>query len=162
MPDAISEETVVSFHYQLKNNDGDVLDASEKGEPMLYLHGASNIVPGLEKAMKDRKVGDTFDVKVPPEEGYGERVGEHAVVPRSQLPGDVELEPGMSLVAEGPNGQRFPLWIAKVEGDEVTLDPNHPLAGIELNFHVEIAAIRAATEEELAHGHPHGPGSHAH
>lgn len=162
MPDTVADQTVVSFSYELRSNDGKLLDASDEGAPMLYLHGASNIVPGLEKAMKDKKVGDKFDVKVAPEDGYGERVGNVAVVPRAELPSDVELVAGMRVVAEGPEGEMFPLWIAKVEGDEVTLDPNHPLAGEELNFSVEISEIRAATAEELEHGHPHGPGGHHH
>jgi FKBP-type peptidyl-prolyl cis-trans isomerase SlyD len=158
MSDVIAPEMVVSFHYKLTNNDGELLDSSPDGVPMPYLHGARNIVPGLEKEMVDKKVGDKFDVKVSPAEGYGERVEGDAVVPRTEFPADVEIKKGMSLVAEGPDGEAFPLWVTKISGDEVTVDPNHPLAGVELNFEVEIAAIRAATEEELAHGHPHGPG----
>ncbi len=162
MSDIIANETVVSFHYKLVDNDGKLLDASEDGEPMAYLHGAQNIVPGLEKAMTDRKVGDKFDVKVSAEEGYGERVDGDTVVNRSAFPEDAELEAGMSIVAEGPNGEMFPLWVAKVDGEDITLDPNHPLAGVELNFSVEVAEIRAATAEEIEHGHPHGPGGHHH
>lgn len=161
MSETVASEMVVSFHYKLHNNDGELLDSSD-AEPMPYLHGAENIVPGLEKAMVGKKVGDKFEVKVSAAEGYGERIDGSAVVPRSQLPADVELKPGMSMLAEGPEGQAFPLWIVKVSDEEVTVDPNHPLAGVELNFQVEIAAIRAATAEELEHGHPHGPGGHHH
>jgi FKBP-type peptidyl-prolyl cis-trans isomerase SlyD len=162
MSQTVAAEMVVFFHYTLHNNDGELLDATEAGEPMPYLHGAHNIVPGLEKAMKDKAVGDSFEIKVPAALGYGERVEGSAVVPRTEFPADIELEPGMSLMAEGPDGDPVPLWITEVDGDEVTVDPNHPLAGIELNFKVEITEIRAATEEELAHGHPHGPGGHDH
>jgi FKBP-type peptidyl-prolyl cis-trans isomerase SlyD len=162
MADLVAAEKVVSFHYTLRDKDGAVLDASEGGEPMSYLHGAENIVPGLEQAMSNKKVGDKFDVTVAPKDGYGERVEGHAVVPRSAFPDDVELEVGMRLVAEGEDGEAFPIWIAALAGDQVTIDPNHPLAGVELHFEVEIAAIRAATPEELEHGHPHGPGGHHH
>jgi FKBP-type peptidyl-prolyl cis-trans isomerase SlyD len=162
MTESVAADKVVFFHYTLHNDEGELLDASGDGTPMPYLHGAQNIVPGLEKAMHDRKVGDSFEVKVSAAEGYGERVEGNAVVPRSAFPAEVELEPGMSLLADGPDGQPVPLWITKVEGDEVTVDPNHPLAGVDLNFKVEIAEIRAATAEELEHGHPHAPGGHEH
>ncbi len=162
MSELVAPEKVVSFHYTLRNVKGDVIDASDAGDPMPYLHGASNIVPGLEKAMQDRKVGDKFEVKVSAAEGYGERVEGSALVPRSDFPDDMELEVGMSLVAEGPDGDAFPVWIADITDEGVTIDPNHPLAGEELHFEVEIAAIRAATAEELEHGHPHGPDGHHH
>ncbi len=153
---------VVSFHYKLRNNEGELLDASDDGAPMAYLHGAENIVPGLERAMLDRKVGDKFDVKVAAADGYGERVGESAVLPRSAFPPDMDLEPGMSFGAENEAGEVFPLWIVEATDEQVTVDPNHPLAGVDLNFEVEIAAIRDATAQEIAHGHPHGPGGHHH
>lgn len=160
MSEIVAPEMVVSFHYKLRNNDGELLDSSADAQPMPYLHGADNIVPGLENAMLNKKVGDKFDVKVSAEEGYGERVEGNAAVPRAEFPPDMELQSGMNIVAEGPDGQAFPMWIVSVSADEVIVDPNHPLAGTELNFEVEIAAIRAATAEEIAHGHPHGPGGH--
>ncbi len=162
MSDVVAPKMVVSFHYTLHNNAGALLDSSKKGVPMPYLHGADNIVPGLEKEMLDKKVGDKFKVKVSAADGYGERVDGNAVVPRSHLPDEVEPQPGMTLLAEGPDGEPFPLWIVEVGEEEVTVEPNHPLAGEELNFDVEIASIRAATEEELEHGHPHGEGGCAH
>lgn len=162
MSDTIGAKKVVSFHYTLRNDAGEVIDQSEEGEPMAYLVGAQNIVPGLEKAMLNRAVGDTFEVKVPAAEGYGERVDGSAKVPRTEFPEDVELQPGMSLLAEGPDGSAVPLWITHVGDEEVTVDPNHPLAGVDLHFEVEVAAIRAASDEELEHGHPHGPGGHHH
>jgi FKBP-type peptidyl-prolyl cis-trans isomerase SlyD len=158
----IADNMVVLFHYKLTNNDGEVLDASDDDEPMAYLHGADNIVPGLERAMLNRKVGDKFDVKVAPEEGYGERIDGDTVVPRDQFPPDAEFEEGMSVVAEGPDGETFPLWIKSIDTDTITLDPNHPFAGVELNFSVEITEVRAASEEEIEHGHPHGPDGHHH
>jgi FKBP-type peptidyl-prolyl cis-trans isomerase SlyD len=162
MADVVAPEMVVSFHYKLRNSEGELLDSSPDGTPMRYLHGASNIVPGLEKEMLNKKTGNKFTVKVPPAEGYGERVEGTAVVPRSQFPADADLKPGTSIVAESPDGDSYPLWIVSIAGDEVTLDPNHPLAGTELHFEVEIAGMFPATEEELAHGHPHGPGGHDH
>jgi FKBP-type peptidyl-prolyl cis-trans isomerase SlyD len=162
MSDVVAPEKVVSFHYTLHDNEGDLLDASEEGDPMPYLHGASNIVPGLEKEMLNKKVGDKFKVKVSAEEGYGERIEGSIEVPRSDLPDDVEFEIGMSLVAEDPDGEAFPVWIVELTDAAVIVEPNHPLAGVELNFEVEITAIRAATKDELEHGHPHGPDGHHH
>jgi len=162
MADIVTDKTVVSFHYKLHNNDGELLDASEADEPMSCLIGAHNIVPGLDKALLDKKLGDKFEVKVPAAEGYGERIDAIVPVPRSNFPADVELAIGMSFMVESPDGDAFPLWIVKLSDDEVTADANHPLAGMDLNFDVEITAIRVATEEELAHGHPHGPGGHHH
>jgi FKBP-type peptidyl-prolyl cis-trans isomerase SlyD len=163
MIEVVAPELVVSFNYVLRDNDGEKLDSSPDGQPMLYLHGSQNIVPGLEKELLGKKVGDKLEVKVPAAEGYGERVADTETVPRADFPADMDLEPGISLMAEGPDGNAFPLWVVKVADDEVTVDPNHPLAGVELNFSVEITAIRAATKEELEHGHPHGPdGGHHH
>jgi FKBP-type peptidyl-prolyl cis-trans isomerase SlyD len=162
MPELVAADKVVSFHYTLRDKDGTVLDSSEKDEPMAYLHGADNIVPGLERAMVDKQVGDKFDVTVAPGDGYGERVDGQAVVPRTSFPSDVELEVGMRLFAEGDDGEGFPIWITALTDDQVSIDPNHPLAGVELHFAVEITAIRAATPDELEHGHPHGPDGHHH
>ncbi len=157
----IGEKKVVSFHYTLHDDKGELLDRSGEGEPMLYLHGASNIVPGLESEMEGKKVGDKFDVSVAPADGYGERQGEPMAVTRSKFPKEVELGEGAMIVAESEEGE-FPLWIVGISEDTVTVDPNHPLAAVDLRFAVEVAEIRDASEEELAHGHPHGPGGHHH
>lgn len=154
---------VVSIHYTLKDDDGEVVDSSSGGEPLDYLHGAGNIVPGLEAAMIGRVIGDKFKVTVAPADGYGEVVGGGPrPVPRTAFPDDVELEEGMQFFVRGPDGEPFPVWVAEVKDDQVLIDANHPLAGENLNFEVEVIAIRDATGEEVEHGHPHGPDGHHH
>lgn len=159
----VADKTVVTIHYTLKNSDGDVLDSSVGQDPLSYLHGAGNIVPGLERELTGKNVGDKVAVVVPPAEGYGERQGpEPQKVPLSSFPDDAELEAGMQIVASGPNGEMFPLWVVAVADEHALLDHNHPLADVTLHFDVEITDVRAATDEEVEHGHPHGPGGHHH
>ena len=159
----ITDGTVVQFHYTLTTDDGTVVDTSQGSTPLAYLHGAGNIVPGLERQMTSHVVGDKFTAVVPPEEGYGPRQEmPPQPVPRSQFPADMEIAPGMAFHAQGPNGEQIQVFVAGVEEDNVLVDINHPLAGATLNFEVEITDIRAASEEEIAHGHPHGPGGHDH
>ena len=160
---SIADGKVVHFHYTLKNQAGEVLDSSAGREPMPYLHGAGNIVPGLERQLAGLKVGDTVDATVEPEEGYG-TVDDNwpQQVPRDAFPGDIEIQAGMQFFAQSPDGGHFPVWIARVDDDSVWVDGNHPLAGETLYFAVEIVEIRDATAEEQAHGHPHGPDGHGH
>ena len=158
----ISAGKVVAFHYTLTDDDGDVIDSSDGREPLDYLHGAGNIVPGLERQLVGKTTGDRLDAIVPPSEGYGERTGAPQAVPRGALPPDLDPMPGMQLMAQGPDGQPFPLWIARVDDEQIWVDRNHPLAGVTLHFAVEIVSIRDASAEETAHGHPHGPGNHHH
>lgn len=161
-PQAAVDGTVVSIHYTLRDDDGDVIDSSVDAEPLDYLHGAGNIVPGLEAAMAGKAVGAKFQVTVPPADGYGERGPDPKPVPRSAFPDDMELELGTQLFVRGPDGEPFPVWIAGVSDEDVMLDQNHPLAGATLHFEVEVLSIRAATKDELEHGHPHGPDGHHH
>lgn len=157
----VRDGKVVSVHYTLRNPAGKVIDSSDGEEPMSYLHGASNIVPGLERQLAGKSIGDKVKAVVPPEEGYGERVGgAPQVVPRNAFPADAELEEGMPFAVEGPQGQVVELWISRIEGDQIYVDRNHPLAGVALHFDVEILEIRDASRDEIAHGHPHGPGGH--
>lgn len=156
-PLKIEAGKVVFFHYTLTDESGTVIDSSEGSEAMPYLHGSDNIVPGLERRMQGRAVGDRFKAIVPPEEGYGVQEGPGPqAVSRDIFPEDAELEEGMQFSAEDDDGETFPLWIVSIEGDTVVVDANHPLAGVTLHFDVEIVDIRDATEEEVAHGHPHG------
>ena len=152
---------VVSFHYTLTNAQGDVLDQSQE-HPMPYLHGAGNIIPGLEKELAGKKVGDKLTVNVPAAEAYGE-YHEQLVndVPREAFQGVDQIEPGMQFQADTPEGVQV-ITVKAVNGDTVTVDANHPLAGQDLNFDVEIVEVREATEEESAHGHVHGVGGHHH
>ncbi len=158
----VADGRVIEIEYTLTNPQGEVLDASE-GEPLAYLHGADNIVPGLENALVGKSVGDKLDVVVPPAEGYGERQGPGPQgIPRTSFPADADIVPGMSFAVETEDGQLMPLWVVGLEADQVMVDANHPLAGVALHFAVEIVGIRDARAEELEHGHPHGPGGHHH
>lgn len=159
---AISRDSVVTIHYTLKDDAGAVIDSSASGEPLAYLHGHGNIVPGLERELTGRNAGDTVSVRVTPAEGYGEYdKGLVQSVPRRALRGIKDVQTGMHLHAQTEEGPRT-VTVTRVAGDMVTLDGNHPLAGKNLNFDVEVAAVRDATAEELAHGHVHGPGGHHH
>jgi FKBP-type peptidyl-prolyl cis-trans isomerase SlyD len=154
----ITENSVVSFNYTLRNADGEVLDSSEGQDPLTYLHGNDQIVPGLEIAMIGRKVGDGFSVTVSPEEGYG--VQQDALiqtVPRSAFDGIDAIEAGMTFQADGPQGPMV-VRVVSVDDESVTVDGNHDLAGATLNFTIEITEIRAASEQELEHGHVHSNG----
>jgi FKBP-type peptidyl-prolyl cis-trans isomerase SlyD len=158
----ITQQRVVTIHYTLTNDAGEVLDSSRCAEPLAYLHGAGNIIPGLENALAGKRAGDKLSVRVEPAQGYGERddrLVQH--VPRRAFQGIAEIQPGMSFHAESSNGP-MRVTVTRVAGDMVTVDGNHPLAGEPLNFDVEVADVRAATEEELSHGHVHGPGGHHH
>ncbi|MCA1769703.1 MAG: peptidylprolyl isomerase [Halomonas sp.] len=158
----IAQNSVVSFHYTLTNDTGEVLDSSEGREPLTYLHGAGNIVPGLEKELEGRQAGDKLSAVVEPGEGYGEKQEQLVQeVPRDAFQGVEGIEPGMQFQAQTQGGPLM-VTVTSVEGDTVTVDGNHPLAGQTLNFAVEIASVREASEEELEHGHVHGEGGHQH
>lgn len=159
----IADGMVVQFHYTLADPEGNVIDTSSGSEPLTYLHGADNIVTGLESQLEGKKVGDSFDAVVPAREGYGEKEGPGPQpIPKSTFPPDIDLTPGMHFIATDEGGQEIMLWVMGVEDEQVFVDMNHPLAGLDLHFAVEVTEIRDATEEEVAHGHPHGPGGHHH
>lgn len=152
----IASGSAVSIHYTLTNDAGETLDSSAGSSPLEYLHGAGNIVPGLERALEGKSAGDQVAVRVPPEDGYGEPSGIPASpVPRSSFPEGADLQPGMAVRAETDDGPMM-LWLKDVTDEAVTLSPDHPLAGVALNFSVEVVSVRDATEEEKAHGHVQG------
>ena len=152
----IGNNVVASIHYTLTNNSGEVLDSSEGAEPLAYLHGAGNIIPGLENALVGKTAGASLQVNIAPADAYGELQPELVqVVPREAFQGVDEIEPGMAFEAQDPQGQARRIIVKSVEGDEVTIDANHPLAGVELNFDVQVVDVRDASEEEIAHGHVH-------
>ncbi len=159
----IQENKVVSFHYTLTGENGDTLDSSrERGEPMMYLHGGNNIIPGLENAMAGRKAGDEFSVTVPPEEAYGERREDNIQrIPIKRLGKIGKPRPGQILNLQTNKGPAQ-VTVVKVGRFNLDVDANHPLAGQSLNFEVEIVSVRDSTEEELSHRHAHGPGGHSH
>lgn len=151
----ISENKVVSIHYTLCNAAGDVLDSSAGEEPLAYLHGAGNIVAGLEDALLEKAVGDKLDVTVTPELGYGEKHDEMVqTVPHENFAGVDDIEVGMQFMAEAPWGEQ-PVTVIEIADDGITIDGNHPLAGETLHFSVEVVEVRDATEEEVEHGHVH-------
>lgn len=152
---AITENSVVTIHYTLTNDAGEVLDQSAPDTPLTYLQGAGNIIPGLETALQGKLTGDRASVTVSPEEGYGPRQDQLIQqVPRSAFPENANIELGMEFSAQSEQGS-IRVAVTAIEGDEITVDANHPLAGETLHFDVTIAAVRPATEEELTHGHAH-------
>jgi len=159
----IAQHKVVSIHYRVVDCDSDEeIDSSANGEPMTYLHGASNIIPGLEQALEGKAEGDELEVTVEPAEAYGERSEDRVQqVPMAAFQGMEKVEPGMAVTAQTDQGS-INLVITEVEGDQVTVDANHPLAGKSLKFNVTVESVRDASEEEVAHGHVHGPGGHDH
>ena len=158
----IARNTVARFEYTLTDDAGTVIDSSDGHEPMAYVHGTDSIVPGLEDELESKTEGDEFKVRVTANKGYGKR-DEKMVqeVPRGELPADAEIELGMQFQAESEHGVRV-LTVVGIDEDTITMDANHPLAGVPLNFQIKVVEVRRATAEELAHGHVHGPGGHHH
>lgn len=152
---------MISIEYTLKDDSGSVIDSSTGRQPLTYIHGTGAIVPGLEQALEGKSVGETIDVSLTPEQGYGERDPKLVQnIPIRKLP-DRKAEVGMTFQVKTPEGPRL-LVINAVKGDYATVDANHPLAGMNLNFQVKVVEVRDASEEELQHGHVHGPGGHEH
>ena len=160
---AIAKDKAVSIHYTLTLNGGEIIDSSEGKEPLVYLHGHGNIIPGLERELAGKGIGEKLNVVVNPTDGYGDHnPGLIQQVPREAFQGVDTLEVGMMFQAPGEGGQIQMIRITGIEGDTITVDGNHELAGKTLNFAVEISSIRDASTEELSHGHVHGPGGHQH
>ena len=158
----ITKHAVASIDYELTNDAGEVIDSSKGASPLSYLHGVGNLIPGLESELEGKGSGDSFKVRIAPDDAYGTRHEEMVQdVPRSQFPEGADIQPGMQFQAEGPQGAQVVVVVA-VEGDMVTLDGNHPLAGEHLTFDVTVVDVRDATPEEVEHGHVHGAGGHHH
>jgi len=158
----ITDKMAVSIHYTLTNDQGEVLDSSIGNEALSYLHGMGNIITGLEQALLNKVVGDKFKVRIEPEDGYGAfDESKVQVLARELFSGVDAIEPGMQFHADLGEGHSV-ITVINVEGDEITVDANHPLAGEALIFDVEVMAIRPASAEEIAHGHIHGEGGHHH
>ena len=159
----VGKDKVVLMHYTLKNDAGDVIDSSDGGDPLPFLQGHGNIIPGLESALESSKVGDKLDVSIAPEEGYGLRMKDAIQgIPSSALQGVDEVKVGMQLQSQDKDGNAFLVNVTKIEDDKITVDANHPLAGQTLHFSVSIESIRDAEVEELSHGHVHADGNHHH
>lgn len=154
----ITKHKVAAIHYTLTDNDGNILDSSAGREPLSYIHGIGNLIPGMEEGLEGKTKGEKFNIKVSPEKGYGVKSNDLLQeVPKSAF-GDQKVEVGMQF----QTNRGGVVTVTKVGLETITVDANHPLAGVELNFDVEIIEIRNATEDELAHGHVHGPGGHQH
>ena len=152
----IAKHKVVTIDYTLTDDRGMVLDTSKGAEPLMYIQGIGNLIPGLEKALEGKNPGDQFKVSIPPEEAYGLRDDENMeVVSRSVFQGADELEVGRQVEAQHDHGTHI-MTVVAIDGDSITLDANHPLAGETLNFDVTVVEVRGATPEELEHGHAHG------
>lgn len=155
----IGKDAVVSIDYRLHLGDGEVVDESEAGDPLVYLHGYEEIVPGLEKALEGKSAGDKVKAVVKPEDAYGEYDPEGLEeVPRTEFPAEMELEAGGVITGTDPDGDEVDFLVKEVKKDTVVVDFNHPMAGKTLHFDVTVREVRAATKDELEHGHAHGPG----
>lgn len=156
----VGDKKVVSIHYTLTSDEGEVLDSSVGEAALVYLHGHGNIISGLEKALHGKAAGDKFKVRIEPEDAYGELESDKVqVISRDMFEGINTIEVGMQFHAEVGSGPGV-VTVVNIDGDDITIDANHPLAGQALTFDVEIVAIRAATKDELSHGHVHGAGCH--
>ncbi len=155
----IIDNTAVSIHYTLTNSSGETLDSSVGSEPLVYLHGAGNIISGLEDALAGKSAGDKFNVTLAPEDAYGEKRAEMIQVVSKSMFGDMPVEEGMQFHAEVSHGPGI-ITVVHIDGDKVTIDGNHPLAGEALTFDVEVMEVREASSDEIAHGHIHGEGCH--
>lgn len=154
----ITKNKVAAIHYTLRDNEGTIIDSSDGRDPLHYLHGFGNLIPGMEEGLEGKSQGEKLKLKIDPDKGYGEK-DENLVqeVPRTAF-GDQEVKPGMRF----STNQGGVVTVTVVGSETVTVDGNHPLAGVELNFDVEVVEVRNATDEELQHGHVHGPGGHQH
>jgi len=162
---AVGPERVVAVFYKVFDAQGNELDSSARAghKPLTFLVGAGNVMRGLERALEGKRKDDFVTGTITPEDAYGVRRAELVeTVARARLPIQGELAVGMQLGGVDPQGRRFAARVTAIEGDQVTLDRNHPLADQSIRFEVTVAGVRAATSEELAHGHPHGPGGHHH
>jgi FKBP-type peptidyl-prolyl cis-trans isomerase SlyD len=158
----VQKDSVVSLLYVLKDKEGTVIDQTEGGDPLVYIHGHDNIIPGLEKEMLGLKVGDKKKVEVLADNAYGVYDPDKCFgIERDSLP-DAELTPGMTLELTPDDGETFLARIVKIEEDHVQVDANHPMAGKDLFFDVEVVGLREGNSEEVAHGHVHGPHGHHH
>lgn len=158
----IAKNSVVTVNYTLKNDAGEIMDTSEGREPLVYLHGVGALIPGLENELEGKSASDKLNVVIAPEHAYGNRRDDLLrVVSKDGFQGDEELVTGMRVQLDTDQGPAIAV-VSKIEGNDVTLDLNHPLADMTLHFDVEILAVREAEADEIAHGHVHGEGGHHH
>lgn len=158
----IEDKRVVTMHYKLTDDSGQLLDESQDN-PLLYIHGTNSLIPGLEKQLEGKTIGDKITTSVPPEEGYGPVMPQLIQnLPKDTFQGVENIEVGMEFEASNENDEKMIVRVEAIDGEEITINGNHPLAGKTLNFDVDIVDVREASEEELGHGHVHGEGGHQH
>ncbi|MDA3810889.1 MAG: peptidylprolyl isomerase [Spirochaetaceae bacterium] len=158
----IKEKSVVSMHYKLTDESGQLLDAS-KEQPLSYIQGTNSLIPGLEKELEGKTIGDQVITTIPPEEAYGPVMPQLiSNLPISTFKGVEKIDIGMEFEASNDNDEKMIVRVDAVNDDEVTINGNHPLAGKALSFDIKIVDVREASEEELSHGHAHGAGGHQH
>lgn len=151
----ISKHAVVSIHYTLKDEQGAILDNSEDNKPLTYIQGIGALIPGLEESLEGRRAGESINVSIPPDGGYGKR--QEALVmtlPKRDFSQTNELQVGMMFRGQFGDEERI-ITVSNIDGEDVTVDANHPLAGLTLNFSVDVVGVRNATQEEIDHGHVH-------
>jgi FKBP-type peptidyl-prolyl cis-trans isomerase SlyD len=160
---AIGQNKVVTMNYTLKDEQGNVIQTTDNKEPFRFMSGNKQILPKLEEEIDVMIIGSKKNVKIPAKEAYGEYT-EQAIqqVKKANFPQDVELKVGMEFISNTPEGQQLPFVVKEIKNEEVTVDFNHPLAGMDLEFDVELVDVRDATLEEIQHGHAHGPDGHQH
>jgi FKBP-type peptidyl-prolyl cis-trans isomerase SlyD len=160
---AIEQNKVVTMNFTLTDDHGNVLDSTENGGPFSYISGKNMVLPKLEEAVNGMLIGSKKNLKLEAKDGYGNYNDDAIqVVGKENFPEDFVLEVGMEYMASNPDGVQMPFTISNVDGEEITVDFNHPLAGKNLNFDIELLNVRDATVEELSHGHVHGAGGHHH
>jgi len=154
----ISKNKVAAIHYTLTDNEGNILDSSDGREPLYYIHGIGNLIPGMEENLEGKTTGDKFNIRVSPDKGYGDLNPQLIQKVPIDAFGGQEVKEGMRFKTD----QGAVVRVTEVGKENVTVDANHPLAGVELNFNVEVMEVRPATNDEIQHGHVHGPGGHHH
>lgn len=158
----ITSNAVAIIDYTLTDDDGNIIDQSTDGN-FAYIHNGRNIIPGLEKALEEKQAGDQLRVTIEPAQAYGERdLAQIQRIPREMFPADADIKAGMQFQGQSPDGQVSVVTVAELDGETVVVDGNHPLAGKTLHFDVAVVEVREASQEELEHGHVHGPGGHQH
>ncbi|MEQ1529641.1 MAG: peptidylprolyl isomerase [Methylococcales bacterium] len=156
----VADNMAVSIHYTLTNDAGEVIDSSDDGDALVYLHGAGNIISGLESALHGKAQGEKFSVRIEAADAYGDFMDDRVqVISRDMFEGVDNVEVGMQFHADVSSGPGV-ITVIAVDGEEITIDGNHPLAGVPLTFAVEVVDIRPASQEEISHGHIHGAGCH--
>lgn len=147
---------VVSIHYKLTDTDDNIIDTSEGQEPFVYLHGANNVIPGLERALEGKSAGDNLKVTISPDDAYGEKNPDLIQkVPKKIFESVEDLQTGMTFETQDAEGRVQRIMVEEIEGETVTINANHPLAGLTLNYDVTVESVREATKEEIDHGHAH-------